>query len=103
MSQKRLTSEEVEAARLMWSDGASLNDLATALGRSLDSIARMIDRNRELFPYRQKHVGEWKHYVMCALRREGWDIRRIARYMDVSTTCVCNHVRGVVMTGDVTA
>lgn len=90
-SRKHYTREQHETAVRMWADGATMNAIAEAIGRPMDSVVCHIRTYREEFPYRRPITTNDERDEMRSLRAKGMTYVEIARYLGVSDTTVRNH------------
>lgn len=68
----------------MWSEGASLKEIADSLARAVGSVAYYMHSHREDFPLRRVPTTLEERTEIIRLRKAGWTTTRIAEYLGVS-------------------
>lgn len=87
------TDEHAELA-CMWADGATVAQMADAVGRTRKAVRKYVEAHRPDFPQRRVYVTTDEHAEMAALRVRGWSCGRIAAHMGIPKATVTRHVRG---------
>lgn len=91
----RLRSEEIRLVERMWTDGATIDEIAKKLHRGRPSLAAFINRHRDRFPSRVNPVtGEQKSEIIRR-RAAGERAEDIAVALGVSESTVYKTLREV--------
>lgn len=90
---KSYTTDDEAIISSMWDGDASIEQIASILGRTAGGIYGYIRAHRERFSYRRPRVSQQEHEQMLALREQGKTYVEIGRYIGVSDQTVKRHVR----------
>lgn len=93
MKWMRYSEDEHNTALRMWKEGATLSEIAHAIGRTRDSVIYHIRTYRSEFPLRQTRVSEEEHQEIVRMRESGASIKRIAYYIGISESTVIDHLQ----------
>ena len=77
---KPWTAAGIKRASEMWTAGKTRIEIGAEMDRSADSVRRMIERNREIFPYRAKNPKKWTKSELVEVSRQ-WREGRLVRFI----------------------
>lgn len=90
-----MTAENLDRMERMWADGASIYEMASELGYSIDYLCAIACRNRKRFPLRRSKVDEERMSKWVARIHAGRaSIKEAAKAMGVNTETVRRRMHG---------
>lgn len=89
----RFRPEEIRLVERMWTDGATIDEIAKKLHRGRPSLAAFINRHRDRFPSRANPVTEEQKSEIIRRRAAGERAEDIAAALGVSESTVYKTLR----------